>query len=73
VPWDSLQLAQLFLQVYRVSYPVGRDTTGAISEAYGIEATPTSVFIDKNGRLAARVEGGIEPAELSRRIEALLK
>ncbi len=73
MPWDSPQPAQLFLQVYKVTYPVGRDASGAISQAYGIEATPTTIFIDKKGVLVGRVEGSIEAADLSRRIEALLK
>ncbi len=73
VPWDSPQPARLFLQVYKIAYPVGRDVSGAISQAYGIEATPTTIFIDRKGILAHRVEGSLDAAELSRRIEALLK
>jgi cytochrome c biogenesis protein CcmG/thiol:disulfide interchange protein DsbE len=73
VPWDTLQPAQLFVQVYKVAYPVGRDASGAISDAYGVQATPTTYFIDQKGILVHRVEGEIEPAELTRRVEALLK
>ncbi len=73
VPWDSLQPAQLFVQVYKVAYPVGRDASGAIADAYGVEATPTTYFIDRKGILVGRVEGEMDPAELTRRIESLLK
>ncbi len=73
VPWDKLQPAQLFVQVYQVAYPVGQDASGAISDAYGVQATPTTCFIDRKGILVHRVEGEIEPAELTRRIESLLK
>jgi hypothetical protein len=72
-PWDSLQPAQLFLKVYKVDYPVGRDTSGAIGYAYAIEATPTSLFIDKKGILVAREERGMNLAEFTEKIEALLK
>ncbi len=73
VPWDSLQPAQLFVEVYKVAYPVGRDASGAIADTYGVEATPTTYFIDRKGILVDRVEGEMEPSELNRRIESLLK
>jgi cytochrome c biogenesis protein CcmG/thiol:disulfide interchange protein DsbE len=73
VRWDGLQPAQRFVQEFQVAYPVGRDASGAIGDAYGVQATPTTYFIDKKGILVHRVEGEIEPAELTRQIESLLK
>jgi len=70
---DKEALARLFVEVYKLTYPVGRDTTNSLLKLYGVEATPTTLFIDKRGRLADRVVGEEEPAELHRRIEALLK
>ena len=61
------------MEVYKVTYPVGRDASGTIGKLYGIEATPTSVFIDKAGRLVERHEGALEEAEFRRRIDALLR
>ena len=71
--WDKERLARTFMEVYKVSYPVGRDASGTIGKLYGIEATPTSVFIDKSGRLVERYEGGLGEAEFRQRIDALLK
>ena len=71
--WDKDQLARIFLEVYKVTYPVGRDASGTIGKLYGVEATPTSVFIDKAGRLLERHEGGLDEAEFRQRIDALLK
>jgi peroxiredoxin len=71
--WDKEQLARTFMEVYKVTYPVGRDASGTIGKLYGIEATPTSVFIDKTGRLVERHEGALEEAEFRRRIDALLR
>ncbi len=73
VGYDKEALAKLFVQMFRVSYPVGRDGSGSIMRLYQVEATPTSVFIDGQGRLVDRVEGELELPELSRRIEALLR
>ena len=71
--WDKEQLARTFMAVYKVTYLVGRDVGGTIGQLYGIEATPTSVFIDKAGRLVERHEGALEETEFRRRIDALLK
>lgn len=73
VAWDKAQLARTFMDVYRVTYPVGRDASGAIGTLYGVEATPTSVFIDRAGRLVEQHEGGLEEADFRQRLDALLK
>lgn len=73
VTWDKEQLVRTFMDVYKVTYPVGRDASGAIGTQYGVEATPTSVFIDKAGRLVERHEGELGEAEFRQRIDALLK
>ena len=73
VPWDKEQLVRVFMDVYKVTYPVGRDAGGTITKLYDIEATPTSLFIDKAGRLVAQHVGGLEEAEFRQRIDALLK
>ena len=72
VAWDKEQLVRTFMDVYKVTYPVGRDASGAIGKLYGVEATPTSLFIDKAGRLVERHEGGLEEADFAARIEPLL-
>ena len=73
VSWDKDQLARMFMGVYKVTYPVGRDASGAIGKLYAVEATPTSVFIDKAGRLVEQREGELAEAEFRQRIDALLK
>lgn len=69
---DKEQLARLFVKLYKVPYPVGRDVSGAIVGAYRVEATPTTLFIDRAGRLLDQVVGGLEPEDLGRKIERLL-
>jgi thioredoxin-related protein len=61
------------MDVYKVTYLVGRDATGSIGKQYEVEATPTSLFIDKTGRLVEQHVGGLEEAEFVKRIEPLLK
>ena len=73
VQWDKEQLARTFMEVYKVTYPVGRDATGTIGKLYEVDGTPTNLFIDKAGRLVEQHVGGLSEAEFQQRIDALLK
>jgi cytochrome c biogenesis protein CcmG/thiol:disulfide interchange protein DsbE len=72
VNWDKEADAKRFVEQYRLPFPVGRDADGRIGSLYGMEATPTSVFIAKDGKLVERHEGGLEEADFEHRIEKLL-
>jgi hypothetical protein len=75
VVWDNDAGARLFVDDYRLPFPVGRDSSGVVGGAYRVDATPVSVFIDKKGILVERHEGEFEgdaESEFSRRIEKLL-
>ena len=61
------------MDVYKVTYLVGRDGTGSVGKLYEVEATPTSLFIDKVGRLVEQHVGGLEEADFVKRLEPLLK
>ncbi len=73
VQWDKEQLAKTFVEVYKLTFPVGRDASGEIGALYQVEATPTSLFIDKAGRLVEQHVGGLEEADFRQRVETLLK
>ena len=44
---------------YGIGFPVITDTSGKLRSSYNISYEPTSVFLDKNGIIRARVEGPI--------------
>lgn len=77
VVWDKEPPARKFVEEYHLSFPVGRDADGKIGDLYGIEATPITLFIGKNGQLRDRLEGAPEDvkaveAGLEQRINWLL-
>ena len=77
VSWDKEADAKRFVEQYRLSFPVGRDADGRIAGLYGVEATPATFFIGKDGKVASRVDGAPEDtaaikAGLEQRIEKLL-
>ncbi len=67
--YDQAGTAQSFNQKYGVTYPSIIDVnTGAaklaFAEATSIQATPTTLVLDKQGRVAARVIGPIGSASI---------
>ena len=70
--WDKDGPAKKFIEDYRPPFPVGRDSDGKIGSLYGVEATPTTLFIGKNGKLVERQEGALEEAYFDQRINWLL-
>lgn len=77
VAWDTEGGAKKFVEAYRLPFPVGRDAGGRIAGLYAVEATPTTFFIGKDGKVVSRVDGAPEEvaairAGLEQRIEKLL-
>lgn len=46
---DQQAAAQQFLQKHGITYPTAPDTSGAVSEAYGVNNIPVTIFIDRSG------------------------
>ena len=77
VSWDTEGPAKNFVERYRLPFPVGRDADGRIGALYGVESTPMSLFIGKDGKLVERLVGAPEDvreieAGLERRVTWLL-
>ncbi len=80
VVWDKEGPAKKFVEDHRLPFPMGREREvrmgenvyGEITLLYGVEATPTTLFIGKNGNLVERREGAMEEAEFEQRINWLL-
>jgi cytochrome c biogenesis protein CcmG/thiol:disulfide interchange protein DsbE len=47
-----------FLQAIPVRFTIARDPSGRAGEAFGVVAMPTTFLLDRDGRVAARFEGG---------------
>jgi peroxiredoxin len=52
--------AKTFLQQVPVSFPIMFDTTNQLAKTYAVEAMPTTVIIDKNGKVRA-IHRGYQP------------
>ena len=63
VSWDHEGPAKKFVEDHHLPFMVGRDADGRIGTLYGVEATPTTFFIGKDGKLRERLEGAPEDAK----------
>ncbi len=75
--WDKDAPARKFVEEYHLPFLVGRDADGKIGDLYGIDATPMTFFIGKDGILKERVEGAPPDAKeietaLEQKINGLL-
>ena len=61
-----------FVERRRITYPVAVDGAGAVSEAYGIYATPTVLILDPEGVIRAVHKGNVTEGRLAKEIERWL-
>jgi cytochrome c biogenesis protein CcmG/thiol:disulfide interchange protein DsbE len=65
--------AQRFLRRTGVTYASAYDRDGSLDARYRLRGTPTSVFIDADGRIRDQVTGPLTKAQLDAELAALTK
>ena len=73
---DGLAAAKAFNERFKVSYPSIRDKDGQLTLAFGNlgpAATPSTIILDSQGRVAARILGPTTESELRVVIAAVLE
>lgn len=61
---ETAEQAQRFLDQMEVPYTVALDTRGEVMQAYNVRGLPTTVFIDRQGRIALRHAGLLNSQQL---------
>jgi peroxiredoxin len=54
---ESGEQARKFVDQYQMTFPVVLDSRGEVQQLYQVRGLPTTVFIDRDGRIAARHAG----------------
>lgn len=71
---DSVEGLRDFKDEFLLTYPMGLDETGAIAASYRVGGIPTFIIIDREGRIANIVVGGMSNNDaMTVEAEALLK
>jgi peroxiredoxin len=71
--WDNELAARMFVEARGVPYAVGHDTGNRIGKLYGVDRTPTTFLVARDGNVAAVAQGPMEPESLTAVLEQLLK
>jgi peroxiredoxin len=75
-PVDDTGTAKAFARAFSVPYPSIQDTDGAaIAALQGVvpvNATPTTVVLDREGRIYARILGAVDPSTLKALVKDVL-
>ncbi len=70
--WDKEKQARSFVEQRGVPYDVGHDKGDRIAKLYGVQGTPTTFLLNRNGTVAAVAQGRIELESLTAVLESLL-
>jgi thiol-disulfide isomerase/thioredoxin len=68
---EKPELVKTITQQQRLSFPVLLDQEGTVSAAYLVKATPTYVFIDRDGVVQAHLVGRPRPQVLQRNLQRI--
>jgi len=68
---ESAAKAGAFLEQNHYSMPVLLDSDGAVASTFRINAVPTTVIVDKTGKIRFRKSGGVTQIELENAVKGL--
>ena len=71
--WDNPGDAELFLQQEGHEYPNGIDAAGKIAISYGVRGIPEKFFIGRDGSIARKFTGPMNPGLLREILDDLLE
>jgi len=71
--WDDRPSASSFLDQHGVGYPSGFDRDGSLGAPYRLVGLPTTLVVDRAGRIRYRLVGPVERRTLSQAVEDVLR
>jgi thiol-disulfide isomerase/thioredoxin len=69
---DTRPRALTLARTLPIAYPVLLDPAGTLAQQLQVSAVPVTVVLDRDGRIAARLDGEVAGRTLSARLDALL-
>lgn len=70
---DTEEDARQFVREIGVTYPIGTDRNGEITQKYEVTGFPFTFFINKQGEIISKWAGGLTEARLRQMVEQLLQ
>ena len=72
VQGDGIEVVEPFIKNFRILYPIAI-ADEALVDKLALQAIPTTLLVDRDGRVLARIEGAGDRGELTKAVEDLLK
>ena len=70
---DTDRDAGIYAQQFGINYPLAYDRSGAVYINYGVVGMPETYLVDKQGRIAQKIVGPVDPNQIVASLEVLLK
>ena len=70
---EAPEIINRFVHQYGLSFPVLLDTSGAISQTYGVQSLPTTIFVDKAGQISTYQMGALNKSAIEKRLTTSLE
>ena len=71
--YDTVSEGRKYQRDYEIPYPLANDRSGRTWAAWGVPYQPVTVVVDQRGRIAWRFDGGLEPGQLDRVLEYVVR
>ena len=62
--YDTVSEGRKYQRHYEIPYPLANDSSGRTWAAWRVPYQPVTVVVDRQGRIAWRFDGGLEPGQL---------
>lgn len=72
VYWDTEQAARMFVEAREVPYAVGHDAGNQVGRLYGVDRTPMTFLVARDGNVAAVAQGAVSHDGLMSALEQLI-
>ncbi len=66
---EAREPVQRFVDQYGLTFPIVMDTSGNVSQSFGVQSLPTTFFVDKEGRVAAFNMGPLNKSAIAKKLE----
>ena len=66
---EAKEPVRRFVEQYGLTFPIGFDTAGEVTQAFGVQSLPTTFFIDREGRVCAFNMGALNKSAMARKLD----
>jgi peroxiredoxin len=68
---ETVEAIRPFAEAYAMQMPVAVDEEGSLSNLFQVRGMPTSIFIDRDGKIASKWEGALTPEQLDLHLDGI--